>query len=118
MAGPFTLRWTVTADQQYRQLQQRAESGRAARGRSRKAKSSQDEGLFKQVQKTVAYLQADPRHPGLRTHEYRSLVHPFDRIGKVFEAYAQNRTPGAYRIFWCYGPESGELTIIAITPHP
>jgi hypothetical protein len=38
----------------------------------------------------------------------------------VFEAYAQNRTPGAYRIFWCYGPDKdkGDITITAITPHP
>ena len=37
---------------------------------------------------------------------------------KVFEAYAQHRTPGAYRVFWCYGPGPGEITILAITPHP
>ena len=30
----------------------------------------------------------------------------------------QNRTPGALRIFWCYGPKQGEITIFAITPHP
>jgi hypothetical protein len=43
---------------------------------------------------------------------------PFDPAAKVFEAYAQNKTPGAYRVFWCYGPEQGEITVIAITPHP
>jgi hypothetical protein len=37
---------------------------------------------------------------------------------KVFEAHAESRTPGAYRVFWHYGPGKGELTIIAITPHP
>ena len=31
---------------------------------------------------------------------------------------AKNKTPGAYRVFWCYGPNTGEITIIAITPHP
>jgi hypothetical protein len=36
----------------------------------------------------------------------------------MFEAYAQNDTPGAYRIMWCYGPGKGEITIVAITPHP
>jgi hypothetical protein len=43
----------------------------------------------------------------------------------VFEAYAQNQTPGAYRVFFMYGPDRVEgkkrtavLTIIAITPHP
>ncbi len=59
-----------------------------------------------------------PRHPGLQTPEYSSLEHPFDPAGKVFEAHAQNKTPGAYRIFWCYGPGKKEITLIAITPHP
>jgi len=45
-------------------------------------------------------------------------VHPFDPQAKVFEAYVQNRTPGAYRVFWCYGPEPIQITVIAITPHP
>jgi hypothetical protein len=30
----------------------------------------------------------------------------------------QNRTPGAYRVFWCYGPDQKQITILAITPHP
>ena len=47
-----------------------------------------------------------------------TLAHPFNPHDKVFEAYAQNRTPGAYRVFWCYGPEAGQITVIAITPHP
>lgn len=38
--------------------------------------------------------------------------------GDVFESYAQNKTPGAYRIFWTYGPSKAEITILAITPHP
>jgi hypothetical protein len=63
-------------------------------------------------------LAENPRHPGLQTHEFRSLEHPFNPNDKVFEAYAQNRTPGAYRVFWCYGPANSEITIIAITPHP
>jgi hypothetical protein len=44
---------------------------------------------------------------------------------EVFEAYAQNETPGAYRVFFLYGPDRTEgkkriavLTIIAITPYP
>jgi len=37
---------------------------------------------------------------------------------KVFEAYAEQGTPAAYRIFWIYGPAKNEITILAITPHP
>ena len=94
--------------------------GRKPESRTRKGKkkSSKAEGLFKQVHKTLQLLQNNPKHPGLRTHEYHSLDHPYDPLGKVFEAYVQHGTPGAYRVFWCYGPGRSELTIIAITPHP
>lgn len=72
---------------------------------------------FKAVGKALRLLAENPRHPGLNTHEYSSLVGP-DGV-KVFEAYAQNNTPGAYRIFFCYHPpKEGRITIIAITPHP
>ena len=75
-------------------------------------------GLVKQIKKILGYLQTNPRHPSLRTHEYHSVPHPFSKTEKVFEAYAQNRTPAAYRIFWCYGPKKKQITILAITPHP
>ena len=75
-------------------------------------------GLLKQINKALAYLQGNPRHPSLNTHVFSAFENPFDPEGKVFEAYAQNKTPGAYRIFWCYGPDKSQITIIAITPHP
>lgn len=76
------------------------------------------EGLVRQIKKSLAYLQRNPKHPSLRTHAYSSIENPYHPKEKVFEAYAQNRTPSAYRIFWCYGPAKTQLTIIAITPHP
>ena len=82
------------------------------------AKGSRQFGLYKQIHKTLILLQTTPRHPGLHTHEYSSLENPFNPKEKVFEAYAQNNAPGAYRIFWCYGPEKRQITILAITPHP
>jgi len=69
------------------------------------------------VEKCVRLLLENPKHPGLRTHEFFSIEHPYEKGAKVFEAYVQNRTPGAYRLFWCYGPDKGEITIIAITAH-
>ena len=77
-----------------------------------------DEGLARQIKKSLAYLQRNPKHPSLHTHAYSSIENPYHPKEKVFEAYAQNRTPSAYRIFWCYGPAKTQLTIIAITPHP
>lgn len=114
----FTLRWTDAAMQTYADLRARAESSLANRKQRGRRKSTRAEGLFKQVHKGLTLLADNPRHPGLATHLYHGLPHPFDPKGKVFEAYAQNQTPGAYRIFWCYGPNQKELTIIAITPHP
>ena len=84
----------------------------------RRRKASKQAGLFKQVVKALTLLQQNPRHPGLQSHEYHSLENPVEPGAKVFVSYAQNRTPGAYRVFWCYGPTSDQLTIIAITPHP
>jgi hypothetical protein len=122
----FRLRWSLPAEQTYKQLQDAAERAANKRleskakqsGGKNRTKSSKQEGLFKQVAKAISQLSDNPRHSSLNTHEYDSLEHPFDPRGKVFEAYAQNNTPGAYRIFWCYGPRKGEITIIAITPHP
>ena len=75
-------------------------------------------GLLKQVKKTLGFLQTNPRHPSLQTHVFHSLDHPYHPHEKVFEAYVQQHTPAAYRLFWCYGPQKGQITIIAVTPHP
>jgi len=76
-----------------------------------------------QVRNTLGLLETNLRHPSLNTHRFRSLHGPDGE--EVFEAYALNETPGAYRVFFMYGPDRLEgkkriavLTIIAITPHP
>jgi hypothetical protein len=77
--------------------------------------------VLKQVLKTLGLLETNLRHPSLNTRAYASLHGPNDE--EVFEAYAQNRTPGAYLSFFYYGPDrvAGKkrtpvLTIVAITP--
>ncbi len=101
------LRFTPSAEAALRQLE--ADADRA--------------GLLKQVLKTLGLLETDLRHPALRTHEFHSLGGPNGE--KVFEAYVQNRTPSAWRVFFVYGPDRVEkgrrvpvLTIVALTPHP
>ena len=106
------------AETTYRVLESRALKSLENRMKNKKAKASPVDGLFKLVHKTIELLAQNPRHPGLQTHEYNSVPHPFKSREKVFEAYVQNRTPGAYRVFWCYGPSKKQITIIAITPHP
>jgi hypothetical protein len=71
---------------------------------------------LKAVRKALALLENNPRHPSLNTHKYSSMT--VGTGADVFEAYAENNTPGAYRIFWYYGPDKNVITIIAITPHP
>ena len=74
--------------------------------------------VLKQVKKTLGLMETNLRHPSLRTHEYHSLANPIDPKEKVFEAYAQQNTPAAYRVFWVYGPGRGKITVIALTTHP
>lgn len=109
----FRLRWTDTADGCYRELEARARE-QLATGKNK----SRELGDFKQIAKALHFLSENPRHPGLCTHEFSSVANPYDPKGKVWEAYAQNNTPGAYRIFWCYGPERGEITVLSIVRHP
>lgn len=71
---------------------------------------------FKVVAKCLYFMQANLKHPSLNTHEYHDRKGP--RGEKIFESYAQNSTPGAYRVFWFYGPEKSQITIIEICPHP
>lgn len=98
----FEIIWTVSAQEHFYRLEENP------------AKA----GLVKQIKKALAYLLTNPRHPSLQTHEYHSIPNPVAQGEKVFGAYAQNRTAAAYRIFWCYGPDKKQITIIAITPHP
>jgi len=71
---------------------------------------------FKAVSKALNYMATNIKHPSLHTHEFRSRKGQNGE--KVFESYAQNKTPGAYRIFWHYGPADGEILVVMITFHP
>lgn len=71
---------------------------------------------FEAVRKALGFLETNPRHPGLNTLKFSALSGPNGE--EIFEAYAENNTPAAYRIFWFYGPEKKDVTILAITPHP
>lgn len=75
-----------------------------------------DKKKYKKVLKTLGLMQTNLRHPGLKTHKYDSLSG--FQGEEVFEAYVENDTPGAYRVFWYYGPDQQTITILAITPHP
>lgn len=71
---------------------------------------------LRKIRKTLALLESNPRHPGLQSHQYESLAGPNGE--KVWESYVENRTPGAWRIWWWYGPGKQQITILTIGPHP
>jgi len=81
-------------------------------------------GILKQVRKTLGYLETNLRSKSLQTHKFESLSLIYNR--DVFEAYSQQKTPAAYRVFWYYGPDESDakgnripiITIVGITPHP
>ncbi len=68
------------------------------------------------VQKTLRLLSENPHHPSLQTHQYHSISGP--KGEKIFEVYAEQSTPSAYKVFFFYGPGKREITIFAITSHP
>jgi hypothetical protein len=101
------IKFTPTADEQLTALEN----------------SASNAALYVQVLKAIGYLEVNPRHPGLHTHQFTSLTGANGET--VYEAYAQNNTPGATRIFWHYGPDETKakkqvpvITILAITRHP
>lgn len=100
---PFTMIMTPTADAQLDAL--------------KLATQQREKEACKAVSKALRFLANDPRHGSLKTHEYDSMDGPAPGV-KVWEAYAENDKPQAYRIFWSYHPKQGEITILAITPHP
>lgn len=96
----FKLKFTPEADKQLTELE----------------KDPSKKAFYKAVLKCLGYMETNLRHNSLQTHEFTSMKGANGE--KVFESYAQHKTPGAYRIFWYYGPMKQELTIAAIVPHP
>lgn len=96
----FEIRYTEEADEQLDELENNPALSK----------------ILKAVSKTLGLMETNIKHPSLNTHKYNSLKGPNGE--DVFEAYAQNKTPSAYRIFWYYGPEKGFITILSISQHP
>ena len=81
------LRFSPTADAQLTRLENDPDS----------------KGILKQVRKTLGFLETNLRSKSLQTHKYESLSMRYKR--EIFEAYSQQDTPGAYRVFWYYGDD-------------
>lgn len=80
------------------------------------------------VNRALGNLQRNPRHPGLNSYDYQNFNGAPPDV-KVWHSYVENRTPGAWRIFWRYGPDKTEkdlkgkdvrvpvITILHVGPH-
>jgi Txe/YoeB family toxin of Txe-Axe toxin-antitoxin module len=94
---PFRLFFTPTAQEDY--------------------DSIRDAKRKKKVDRTLAKLSSDPGYQGLATHRYEALDGVYGH-SNVWESYVENRTPGAWRIWWAYGPKRGQITVLMIGAHP
>ena len=72
--------------------------------------------LFKKLVSCFKKLSADPKYPGLCTHDIEVLTRRYKQ--KVWQSYLENNKPAAGRIFWVYGPNKSDITIIGLEPHP
>lgn len=105
---PFQIRMGFPhMDSLWNDLSFRAKSGKLSKAET---------NLYTKWGKALRLLSQNPFYPGLRSHEISSLTQKYGK--KVFESYLENHTPAAARMFWCYGPDRGEITILALEPHP
>lgn len=75
-----------------------------------------DKVRYEKVGNCLYKLGQDPKHPGLKSKRYKSLDKQYG--APIWESYVENNVAAAYRVFWHYGPEKDEITVVAITPHP
>ena len=71
----------------------------SARALAMLAELAEDPGQsakLRKIERALAKLEQNPRHPGLSAHRYQSKRGPKGEA--VWEAYLKNRTPRAWRI--------------------
>lgn len=72
--------------------------------------------LYNKWGKAMRLLSQDPSYPSLHTHDIEPLT---KRYGvKVWQSYLENNTSRAMRMYWVYGPDRQDITIIGLEPHP
>ena len=78
--------------------------------------SKKDEDLYKKWGNALKKLSSDPMYPSLKSHEIAELSRRYGM--KVWQSYLENKTSGARRMYWVYGPGQQEITVIGLEPHP
>lgn len=78
--------------------------------------SKKESTLYNKWGKAMRLLSQDPSYPSLHTHDIEPLT---KRYGvKVWQSYLENNTSRAMRMYWVYGPDRQDITIIGLEPHP
>lgn len=75
-----------------------------------------DAELYKKWGSALKKLAMDPFYPSLKSHEIEQLSKRYGM--KVWQSYLENKKSGARRMFWVYGPDKDDITIIGLEPHP
>lgn len=58
-------------------------------------------------------------YPSLQTHEIQPLSKRYGM--RIWQSYLENKNSGAMsamRMYWVYGPNNDEITIVGLEPHP
>ena len=78
--------------------------------------SKKELSLYNKWGKAMRLLSQDPSYPSLHTHDIEPLT---KRYGvKVWQSYPENNTSHAMRMYWVYGQDRQDITIIGLEPHP
>ena len=77
--------------------------------------SKKELALYNKWGKAMRLLSQDPSYHSLHTHDIEPLT---KRYGvKVWQSYLENNTSRAMRMYWVYGPDRQDITIIGLEPH-
>ncbi len=91
----------------WKELQQKHRTGTA---------NKTEEQLYKKWGNALIKLADDPFYPGLKTHEIEPLSKRYGM--KVWQSYLENHKSGAMSMYWVYGPDQKDITVIGLEPHP
>lgn len=78
--------------------------------------SKKEEELYKKWGSALKKLADNSQYPSLHTHEIVPLSRRYGM--KVWQSYLENKKSGARRMYWVYGPNQDDITIIGLEPHP
>ena len=78
--------------------------------------NKKEELLYSKWGNALRKLSENPTYPSLKSHEIEPLSRRYGM--RVWQSYLENKKSGAMRMFWVYGPNQQEITIIGLEPHP